>query len=138
MRHITASAFAAALLVLVGCAGANLAGTYRADVRLIEGKQESTDPGYSLAEVKAKLQQNPRTLALNSDGRYRLQSAEFVEEGTWKVEESVLLLRGDTSNGIAIRPTLQEDRRCRLAGNSEIVNEGSYGHYNLEEVYLPD
>jgi hypothetical protein len=138
MRHITASAFAAALLVLVGCAGANLAGTYRADVRLIEGKQESTDPGYSLAEVKAKLQQNPRTLAFNSDGRYRLQSAEFVEEGTWTVEDDLIVLRGDTSNGISIRPALQKDRRWRLGDNGEIVNEGAYGHYNLEEVYLPD
>ena len=137
MRHCVAFAFAAALLVLIGCAGANLAGTYRADVRLIAGKQESTDPGYSLAEVKAKLQQNPRTLALNSDGRYRLQSAEFVEEGTWTVEDDIIVLRGDTSNGISIRPALQKDRRCRLADNGEIVNEGSYSYYNLEEFYLP-
>ena len=138
MRHFAAFAFAAAFLILIGCAGADLAGTYRADVRLIEGKQESTDPGYSLAEVEAKLQQNPRTLALGSDGRYRLQSAEFVEEGTWTVEDDSIVLRGDVSNGIAIRPALQQDRRWRLGDNGEIVNEGSYGHYNLEEVYLPD
>ena len=138
MRHFIVSACAVALLIVIGCAGANLAGTYRADARLIEGKRESTDPGYSLAEVKAKLQQNPRILTLKPDGRYRLQSADFVEEGTWKVEETVLLLRGDTSNGIAIRPALQEDRRWRLADNGEIVNEGAYGHYNLEEVYLPE
>jgi len=138
MRHFAAFACAAAFLILIGCAGADLAGTYRADVRLIEGKQESTDPGYSLAEVEAKLQQNPRTLTLNTNRRYRLQSADFVEEGTWKVEGRVLLLRGDTSNGIAIRPALQEDRRWRLGDNGEIVNEGAYGHYNLEEVYLPD
>jgi len=136
MRHFIA--FATALLVVIGCAGANLAGTYRADVRLIEGSQESTDPGYSLAEVEAKLQQNPRTLTLNSDGRYRLQSADFVEAGTWKVEERVLLLRGDTSNGIAIQPALQKDRRWRLGDDGEIVNEGAYSHYNLEEVYLRD
>ena len=138
MRHFVAFACAAALLILIGCAGADLSGTYRADVRLIEGRQESTEPGYSLAEVKAKLQQNPRTLALNSDGRYRLQSADFVEEGTWKVEESVLLLRGDTSNGIAIQPALQEDRRWRVTKSGEIVNEGAYGQYNLEEVYAPE
>jgi len=138
MRHFAAFACAAALLILIGCAGIDLAGTYHADARLIEGKQESTDPGYSLAEVEAKLQQNPRTLTLNTNRRYRLQSADFVEEGTWKVEGSVLLLRGDTSNGIAIRPALQEDRRWRLGDNGEIVNEGGYGHYNLEEVYLPD
>lgn len=138
MRYIAASALCAALLVLVGCAGVDLAGTYRADVRLIEGKQESSDPGYSLAEVKAKLQQNPRTLALNAGGRYRLQSPDFVEEGTWKVEEGVLLLRGDTSNGIAIQPALQKDRRWRVTESGEIVNEGSYSHYNLEEFYVPE
>jgi hypothetical protein len=138
MRQFVAFAFVAALLILIGCAGANLAGTYRADVRLIEGRQESTEPGCSLAEVNAKLRQNPRTLTLGSDSRYRLQSAEFVEEGSWNVEESVLLLRGDVSNGIAIRPALQKDRRWRLGDDGEIVNEGSYGHYNLEEVYLPD
>ena len=138
MRHFVAFAFAAALLILIGCAGVNLAGAYHADVRLIEGRQESTDPGYSLAEVEAKLQQNPRTLTLNTNRRYRLQSADFVEEGTWKVEESVLLLRGDTSNGIAIQPALQKDRRWRLGDDGEIVNEGAYSHYNLEEVYLRD
>ena len=138
MRHFIASSFAAALLVLAGCAGLDLSGTYRADVRLIEGKAESTEPGYSLAEVKAKLEQNPRTLTLDTGGRYRLQSPDFVEEGTWKVEEGVLLLRGDTSNGIAIQPSLQKDRRWRVAESGEIVNEGSYGHYNLEEVYLPE
>lgn len=138
MRHLVLTALAVALLVLVGCAGANLAGTYNADVRLIEGEQESTEPGYSLAEVEAKLQQNPRTLTLKADGRYRLQSADFVEEGAWKVQEGTLLLRGEVSNGIPIQPALQKDRRWRVSESGEIVNEGSYSHYNLEEVYVPE
>ena len=65
MRHIAASALWAVLLVLVGCAGTDLAGTYRADVRLIEGKQESGDPGYSLAEVKAKLRTARRVRSMS-------------------------------------------------------------------------
>ena len=138
MRQLIAFACAAALLTLVGCAGADLAGTYRADVRLIEGKQESTDPGYSLAEVNARLEQSPRALSLKPDGRYRLQSAEFVEEGTWTLEDDIIVLRCDTSNGIAIRPALQDERRWRLGDDGVIVNDGTYGHHNLEEVYLPD
>jgi hypothetical protein len=124
------------VVALTGCAGADLAGTYRADVRLIEGRQESTDPGYSLAEVRARLQKEPSTLTLQSNGRYRWQNGNFVNEGNWRVEGDALILRDDISNGVRVQPALQKDRRWRIGESGEIVNEGSYGYYNLEEVYV--
>jgi len=136
MRHLSVLLLAAIMIGLFGCAGVRLPGTYRADVRLVEGRQESTQPGYSLAEVRAKLRQHPRTLTLHSGGRYEWRSGDFTNEGDWRVEGDALILRDDISNGIRIQPALQKDRRWRIGESGEIVNEGSYGYYNLEEVYL--
>lgn len=124
------------VVALTGCAGADLAGTYRADVCLIEGRQESSQPGYSLAEVRAKLRQQPRVLTLHTGGRYEWRSGDFTNEGDWRVEGDALILRDDISNGIRVQPALQKDRRWRIGESGEIVNEGSYGYYNLEEVYV--
>jgi len=123
------------VVALTGCAGADLAGTYRADVRLIEGKRESSQPGYSLAEVRARLQKEPSTLTLQSNGRYQWQSSDFVNEGNWRTEGDTLILRDDISNSVRIQPALQKDRRWRIGESGEIINEGAYSYYNLEEFY---
>jgi hypothetical protein len=135
MRHW--SAFVLILLcvlALLGC-GRDLAGTYDAGVRLQEGKQESTDAGYTLADVRAKLRAEPRSIVLKADGRYEMRNAEFVEMGAWRVEGDTLFLRGDISNGVHIQPALQKDRTFRLNAIDQIVDDGSYGHYQLELVY---
>ena len=125
----------ALLLAVLGCGQARVAGTYRAEIRLVKGKQESTARGYSLAEVQARGAQLQRTLTLHSNGRYEWRSRDSLNEGNWRVEGNTLFLRDDTSSGVAILPVLQSDRRWRLGDNGEIINEGTYAYYNLEEVY---
>jgi len=131
------SAFVVVLLfavALAGC-GRDLAGTYHPDVRLQEGKQESSDPGYTLADVREKLRAEPRSIILKSDGRYEMRDADFVEMGNWRVKGDTLFLRGDVSNGVNIQPALQQDRTFHVSALGKIIDEGSYGHYNLELVY---
>ena len=135
MRFVMIFLLAAALLV--GCGRARLAGDYRAEIRLMEGRQESTDRGYSLAEVQARAAQDQRSLTLESNGRYALRSGDIVNEGKWRVEDDALILRDDRQNGIAIQPALQKDRRWRLRAGGEILNDSSYSYYGYEEVYVP-
>ena len=122
-------------VLFAGC-GSRLVGEYQAEVRLIEGKQESDSPGYTLAAVREKLAAEPRSLVLLSNGRYILRSGDATNEGTWRVEEDTLILHDDTSNGEAIVSALQMERKWPIRPNGEIVRAGSYTHYNLEEVYV--
>ena len=122
------------VFALLGC-GRDLAGTYHPEVRLQEGKQESTDPGYTLADVQEKLRAEPRTIVLKSDGRYEMRDADFVEMGKWRARGDMVYLRGDVSNGVNIQPALQQDRTFRLSPLGKLIDEGAYGHYNLELVY---
>ncbi len=41
------------MLVAAGC-GSELAGTYKADARLVPGKAESGEPGYTLEEIRKR------------------------------------------------------------------------------------
>ena len=92
MRYCSVAALVLLLaFVLAGC-GRELAGTYHPEVRLQEGKQESTDPGYSLSDVRAKLQAEPRTIVLQADGHYEMRNADFVETGKWRVKGDTLFL----------------------------------------------
>ena len=134
-RSVHVYAGAMALLFLAGC-GMGLAGEYGAEVRLIEGKQESDSPGYTLAAVRERLAEAPRSLSLQRNGRYVLRSGDSANEGTWRVEGDTLVLHDDTSNGVAIQPALQIDREWPVRENGEIVRAGSYKVYNLEEVYV--
>jgi hypothetical protein len=134
MKHLGWLILAFSVPAILGCAGSRLAGTYRAEIRLMEGREESAEPGYSLAEVQARTAQSQRTLTLHSNGRFEWRSGETVNEGKWRVEGNTLILRDDTSNGNAILPVLQDDRRWRLGPKGEIINPGAYSHYNLEEV----
>ena len=134
-RSMQVLAGAMALLFVAGC-GMGLAGEYVAEVRLIEGEQESDSPGYTLAAVQERLAKEPRSLTLQRNGRYVLRSGDSTNEGTWRVEGDTLVLHDDTSNGVAIQPALQIDREWPIRENGEIVRTGSYSVYNLEEVYV--
>lgn len=135
MRHVSVLALILiCLLAGAGC-GRHLAGTYHADVRLQPGAEQSSEPGYTLSDVQSKLRADPRTIVLKSGGRYEMRRADFIEEGDWRVEGDRLFLRGDTSNGVHVQPALRKDRTFRLGAAGEIIDDGSYGHYNLELVY---
>ena len=125
-----------ATALLTGCGRARLAGAYRAEIRLMAGRQESAERGYSLAEVQARAAQDQRSLTLESNGRYALRSGDIVNEGKWRFEDDALILRDDRQNGIAIQSALQKDRRWLLRANGEIVNDSSYSYYGYEEVYV--
>jgi len=125
---------AACVLVLAGC-GSGLAGTYQGDARLISGKEESTEPGCSLAEVQARVRAENRTLTLERGGRFVWNTGDAVNEGDWRVEGSTLFLREDTSNGVHIQPALRKDRKWDIGEDGVIVNTGAYRAYNLEEIY---
>jgi hypothetical protein len=125
----------ASLPFLVGC-GRNLAGTYSADIRLAAGKTESTAKGYSLAEVKQKLQSTyRRELTLNGDGTYSEKFAGRTNRGDWTRSGDVLRLNDTDSNGVAILPALQKAKEYRLVdGGREIVTD-EYSAYGLELVF---
>jgi len=123
------------LLILLGGCGAGMVGDYRAEVRVREGEQESNEPGYTLAEVRAKLEKSPRLLTLHSDGRYMLRRGDSTNEGTWRVEEDTVILLDDTSNGVHIQEGLRREKRLQIEPNGDLVDKGTYGYYNLETVY---
>jgi hypothetical protein len=123
------------LIALVGCAQATMAGTYQATVRVQEGKEESTEPGYSLQEVQAWIQDRPQSLVLGADGHFELRTEDRMQSGFWRVDRGMLILRADTSGGVAIQPALQQDREWRIGAGGELIDDSAYGSYNLEEVY---
>jgi len=121
-------------LVLSGC-GSPLAGTYKADARLLEGKSESTEPGYSLEEVRATILGENRSLIITNDGRFVWNTGDVINEGTWRTEGDTLFLREDINDGRPIGAALQQDREWKLGRKGEIIRAGYYNRYNLEVVY---
>lgn len=121
--------------LLAGC-GSRMAGTYRGDARLMEGKAESTEQGYSLGEVRAKIVGENRNLVLEGNGRFVWNTGDVINEGTWRVEGGVLYIRDDINDGRRIGALLQKDRKWSIGANGEIIRTGSYNRYNLEEVYF--
>ena len=129
--------FTLSLTVMLSGCGSRLAGTYRADARLMEGKTESSEPGYSLEEVRAKIRGENRSLTLDIDGRFAWNTGDVINEGAWRVEGDILFLREDINDGRPIGALLREDRKWRIGSQGEIIRAGSYNRYNLEEVYFP-
>ena len=122
-------------LLLSGC-GSSLVGTYKADARLMEGRTESSEPGYSLQEVQATITEENRSLTLKRNGRFVWNTGDVINEGTWRTEGDTLYLREDINDGRPIGAALQQDREWRLGRKGEIIRTGSYNRYNLEVVYL--
>jgi len=135
MRYVGVVALGAVLIALVGCAQATMAGTYQAEVRVMEGREESTAPGYSLQEVQAWIQDRPQSLVLGADGHFEWHTEDRVQSGFWRADRGMLILRADTSGGVAIQPALQQDREWRIGADGELIDDSRYGEYNLEEVY---
>jgi len=135
MRYVGLVALGAVLIALVGCAQATMAGTYHMDVRVIEGREESMEPGYSLQEVQAWIQERPQSLVLGADAHFELRTGDRVSSGAWRVEKGMLLLRADASGNSSIAPALQEDLEWRIGADGELIDDSTYGYYNLEEVY---
>jgi len=120
-----------------GC-GSGIAGTYSADARLLEGREDLMEPGYSLADIRSRIGGGQRTLKLLRGGRYEWRTGgEGLNLGTWRVEGATLILRDDTVGGIQISPALRDDRIWEIRPNGEIVSTGSYNAYNIEEYYTP-
>jgi len=120
--------------VLVGC-GSQLAGTYVGDARLLEGRTESSEAGYSLDEMRAKIAAEGRKLTLERNGRFTWNTGSAVLEGTWRVDGDTLFIRDDTYDGRKIGSALQKDRVWKIGGDGELIYTGRYNQYNLEVVY---
>ena len=123
------------VLVLAAGCGIRLSGEYTAEVRIMQGKEESKEKGYSLAEVQARLEKEPRTLVLEPGGRYIMRFGTGANEGDWRVEGDALILRDDIANGVRVQAPLRVDRRLRIASNGEIIDHRMYGHYTIEMVF---
>lgn len=123
------------LAAVSGCGRGRLPGEYHAEARVAEGKTESRDPGYSLAEVQAKLRAAPQSLKIHPGGRFTWNTGHGVNEGTWRLDEKTLLIREDSSRGITIQPSLRSDRSWRLGPGGEIIDDRTFSRYNIEIVY---
>ncbi len=127
-------ASAAVVATAAGCGG-NLAGTYRGDARVMEGRQETETPGYTLDEIRKKIADDGRTLTLEPGGRFRWKSDNTTVEGEWRVEGNTLFALDDTANGETIQKGLRVEREFTLRDNGELIQGTSYNLYNLEEFY---
>ncbi|MBN1863904.1 MAG: hypothetical protein JW808_03285 [Victivallales bacterium] len=119
-RYCSAALSLASTLLLalaVGC-GSPIVGEYHAEVRLAAGKNESRERGYSLDEMKAKLQAKPKSLKVLSNGRYTLNTGTAINEGAWRVEGEILIAPNGISQDFQIEQTFCtqwiEARLCRL------------------------
>ncbi len=122
------------MLVTTGC-GSGLAGTYKADARLVPEKTDTGEPGYTIDEIRARLAQENRELTLQRGGRFVWNTGSATNEGTWRVEGNTLILREDIYNGNSIGSALRKDRNWSISANDEIIT-GSYSAYNIEEFYF--
>jgi len=118
------------ILALVGC-GSQLAGTYVGDARLLEGKTESPEAGYSLNEIRAKITNEGHKLTLERNGRFSWNTGSALLEGTWRVEGNTLFIRDDTYDGRQIGSALQQDRVWKIGSDGELIYTGRYNQYNL-------
>ena len=134
---LTTAGLSAALFLAAaaGCGSGRLSGEYYAEARVAAGKEESRERGYSLTEMKAKLQASPQSIKLLPGGRYTWNTGSGVNEGSWRVEGETIVFRDDISRGIRIQPLLQTDRQWRLGPGGEIINDATFSRYNIEIVY---
>ncbi len=123
------------LVAAAGCGVGKMGGEYHAEARVAPGREESREPGYSLAEMTAKLQAAPQSINLLPGGRYTWNTGSGVNEGSWRVEGKTIILRDDISRGIRIQPSLQTDLEWRLGPDGEIINDSTFSRYNIEIVY---
>ena len=133
-RSIT---FAVVVATVAGC-GSGLTGTYRGDVRLMAGREETDKPGYSLAEVRERIAKDERTLTLLPGGRFALKSRDSEVEGEWHREGNTVITLDDTGNGKHIQSGLRVERKFAIGKNGELIHGTSYNYYNLEEFYSKD
>ena len=105
-------------------------------MRLAPGKTESKEPGYSIAEVKKKLETTyRRVIVLKADGTYDETFANRTNHGDWTRAGDELILNDTDSNGVPILPKLQKKKKYRLAdGGREIITE-DFGGHGLELVF---
>lgn len=101
----------------------------------MSGHEESHEPGYSLTEIQDKVTERRPVLELDRSGRYVWSTGTSTNEGTWRVEDSTLILRDDVSNGNTIQPALRSDREWRIDSNGDFVSDSPYGYYGVEMVY---
>lgn len=125
------------VVFMIGCGG-GIVGTYSADARLMEGREDPMEPGYSLDEIRARNGGGQRTLKLLRGGRFEWNTGGGLNEGTWRVDAKQLILRDDTVGGISISPAMQSDRIWEIRPNGELIHTGSYSAYNIEEFYTPN
>jgi hypothetical protein len=125
------------IVFTIGCGG-GLAGTYSADARLMEGREDPMEAGYSLDEIRGRISGGQRTLTLLRGGRFEWNTGGGFNEGTWRKDGNQLILRDDTVGGIKISPALQSDRNWEIRPNGELISTGSYNAYNIEEFYTPN
>jgi hypothetical protein len=119
--------------VLLGC-GSSLNGTYHASVEEVAPPKHA-HPGYSLAEVRAKLEAEPEQIELRGNGRFVLRRAgATIWEGKWRAENDRLYLRAEVVQGVAVLPQLQSDKIYTLRSGA-IVDEGRYSAYGLHLIY---
>ncbi len=135
MRTMRCWIVASLVLGYAGCGG--LSGTYVGDVRLMQGRTESSEPGYALEEYRAKIAAEGRTLSLSRNGRFTWNTGSVVLEGTWRIDGDRLIIRDDTYDGRRISAVMQEDRIWAIGAGGELVYTGRYNQYNLEAVYYP-
>lgn len=128
--------FAALLLAAsAGCGIGQPVGEYHAEVRVAAGLEESRERGYSLSEMKAKLDSAPQKLELRRGGRFIWHTGAGVNEGTWQIQGETIIIRDDISRGIRIHPSLQTDRIWRFEPGRVIVDDYTFSRYNIEIVY---
>lgn len=121
---------------LIAACGSPYAGTYTAEVRVMEGREPTDDPGYTFEELSARVAEENPTLKLHGNKRFTWNTGSAVNEGTWRIDGGTLYLREDVYNGKPIQSALQKDREWAITRNGEI-NTGSYSAYNLELYYVP-
>lgn len=132
--RILLSTFLIAFPLLISACSSPYAGAYRADVRVMKGREPTNEPGYTLEEVRARVREENRTLHLKKNGRFVWNTGDAVNEGTWRVEGNTLYLLEDTYDGTPIQSALQREREWTINAAGEIVR-GGYTQYNLEEFF---
>ena len=137
MKTLPTLCLGIATLIIVGC-GQSFSGNYTVEVRLVEGESETEKyPLQATREKHAKY--GEKTLALNSGGRYVLNTGNRIHEGDWWVaDNNRIAIRCDTQGGQRMAKGLiseDADSYYHIRANGDLSRVYNNSESNLEVVF---
>ena len=122
------------VLIPVGCSSP-YAGTYTPKAQLMPGETVSNSLDYTPEALSVKLQEKSPALTIKSGGHYTYKDSKGVQEGSWRIENNVLYLVEEKTNGKTFKAGLRRERKWDVNTDGSFSDTHTYGYHGVAVVW---